>query len=543
MDFITLRLKADTLDTLATPQSNMRSVSAGALGVFAVGCALLVYNLYVNRFFYHDDALISLRYALNFVQSGDLSWNVGDRVEGYTNFLHLVSVSGLIKLGFDPILASRIVNALGALLLVLAIWTGVRRIAPGAGLDLVRAVAVAGALSSLSVAVWILGGLETVVAAAFLAWGVALLLPAFDPAKADRLGFAALSGLFFALAYLTRPDAVVMNFAAGIGVVIFGCAVFWRRVAQCVIVGAVPLAVIGLHMVWRLDYYGDPLPNTFYAKVGVDLATRLDGIVKYMAKAGLFALPVATLAVSLALLVLVRAGSRARYGRIAGFLAGCIVLHGLYIIWSGGDHMPAARVLTGILGPACLLLAVGLAALPRTFRSGAVLGCLAIFAAAAFVQKPLGMNPAAYNGTIIGKYIDTAWPDDAVVALSTAGSTPYHAFDKSYIDMLGLNDREIGQREDTPIRTDRQRLSGHSKGDGAAILRRAPDFVILGPAEGRSAEDPWFLSDLELAESPAFADCYREESVVLDRDETWPAGPSVTPEPLTFTFYRRTCAK
>jgi hypothetical protein len=84
-------------------------------------------------------------------------------------------------------------------------------------------------------------------------------------------------------------------------------------------------------------------------------------------------------------------------------------------------------------------------------------------------------------------------------------------------------------------------MSGHSKGDGASVLRRKPDYIILGPAEGRPASDPWFLSDLEIAESPDFMACYEMRTVDLTRDESWAPGPAPVQSPLTFTYYERTC--
>jgi hypothetical protein len=73
------------------------------------------------------------------------------------------------------------------------------------------------------------------------------------------------------------------------------------------------------------------------------------------------------------------------------------------------------------------------------------------------------------------------------------------------------------------------------KGDGRYVLDRRPDFVIVGPAEGTLVSEPWFLSDLELARDPRFADQYEMARVTLDRD-----GRVVAEEGLNFTYYRRT---
>ena len=53
--------------------------------------------LFLFRDFHQDDAYISMRYAANLLSGEGLVWNPGERVEGYTNFLHVMA---LALLGF-----------------------------------------------------------------------------------------------------------------------------------------------------------------------------------------------------------------------------------------------------------------------------------------------------------------------------------------------------------------------------------------------------------------------------------------------------------
>ncbi len=518
-------------------------LSARVLGLFIIvfGILLFVYNSTQNQFFFHDDAFISLRYAMNFVALGDLSWNPGDKVEGYTNFLHLISVAELMRSGVDPVFATRIVNTLGALLLVGGVTWGAREIAPDQTQFAVRMLGVAGVLSSVSVPVWILGGLETVLVAGFLACAVALLLPCFSKHDPQRLHRCIYAGIFFALAYLTRPDAVIMTAMAGLGVLGFGRAGLGRRLLQCVIIGAIPATVLVLHMLWRINYYGDLMPNTFYAKVGIEMATRLDGIVKYVLKAGIYYLPAVSLGLGSLIFIFLRRNLKGDVARQAAFLTLCIIGHGAYVVWSGGDHMPAARVLVGLLGPGCLLLVAGVSQVQTGLRPIAICTVLAGFLVGPLLSSPFKMNPAAYIGLVVGNHIDKTWPDDAVIALNTAGSTPFSAPDRNYIDMLGLNHRGIAKRENVPIRTARQSLSGHSKGDGKIVLDARPDYIILGPAEGRDATDPWFLSDIEIIEDQRFAQCYEKQVEILDYSMPEAATIRFIDNPLTFTYFKRVC--
>ena len=53
--------------------------------------------------FVNDDAYISFRYARNLAEHGQLVFNLGERVEGFTNFLWTVLLAGGIQLGISPV--------------------------------------------------------------------------------------------------------------------------------------------------------------------------------------------------------------------------------------------------------------------------------------------------------------------------------------------------------------------------------------------------------------------------------------------------------
>ena len=57
--------------------------------------------------FVTDDAYISFRYAANLAEHGQLVFNLGERVEGFTNFLWTVLLAAGIKLGLGPVATSR----------------------------------------------------------------------------------------------------------------------------------------------------------------------------------------------------------------------------------------------------------------------------------------------------------------------------------------------------------------------------------------------------------------------------------------------------
>ena len=78
-----------------------RSIAAIQSVSLVCSLALGAWAFHANRRYYHDDAFITLRYARNLLAGEGPVWNPGERVQGYTNFLHLVLVSALGLVGVD----------------------------------------------------------------------------------------------------------------------------------------------------------------------------------------------------------------------------------------------------------------------------------------------------------------------------------------------------------------------------------------------------------------------------------------------------------
>jgi len=87
-----------------------------------------------------DDAFISFRYARNLVAGHGLVWNVGERVEGFTNPLWTFAIAGGLRAGLDPIVLSQMLGLASYAILLGALWRLERSVAPGAVLPLATAV-------------------------------------------------------------------------------------------------------------------------------------------------------------------------------------------------------------------------------------------------------------------------------------------------------------------------------------------------------------------------------------------------------------------
>lgn len=461
-----------------------------ALAALLCACALALL-LWRSAGFFHDDAYITLRYVARWIGGHGLGWNDGERVEGFTHPWWLLQLSALGACG-APLPGAARGLGLAYLAALFAIFPAIR--ASWAGALLLA--------TQPALALWVWGGLETV---SFCFWvAVAVLLA--ERASRGPEARAAWAGLAFAAAALTRPEG------AGVGALAAAGLWFTRRRGASLRLLAGLLAPLLVVEVARWLWFGDWLPNSARAKLGGAplLETWQLGFAYLVASWAVWAPAAGVALVALAL---------RRHGRPALELAGVALL--VAALLSGGDHMPGGRFAL----PAAVLFALaagrrlrGLDPRPRTLA----LGCVALAAVAQLAggrALPRELDPAARVGERVGRFLSEHLPPGALVATATAGSTPFFAPELRFIDTLGLNDRQIARRNPVPLETRWQRVPGHRKGDGAYVLSRAPDVVILGPAEGYlgAPARAWFLGDFELITSAEFHARYRPVRFALGK--------------------------
>ena len=517
----------------ARVESRSESLAVGG-ALFLGACIALVVVLFrLNHAFYQDDAYIVLHYAQNALAGRGAVWNPGEYVQGYTSFLHFAAVTLLGWLGFDLVFASRALGIGAYAALVTVVFSHLRETASASESPLTWRIPFALVATSAPVVVWSLGGLETVPVALFFALGCVLLLRAEGAAETGRL---AASGACFALGFLARPDASL-----------FGAVAFltslaeWRargRALRNALWFSLPIALIALPYVgWELSYYGDFVPNTFHAKVdgNVSLESLLRGV-RYVASYSLRP-------PFLPLLAVAALAAEWRTGRLRApelRLAAMCAAYAGFIAFAGGDAMASFRFAVPLVTP--LALIVYLCA--QRWDERTVRWTAAAVLVLSFAQLTSGrLNPrvedgASKFGTVVGRYIAHAWPAGSLVALNTAGSPPYFASQLRYIDMLGLNDPVIGRRDVGEHKLAWQSQPGHMKGDGAYVLERRPDYIVLGGCPGTTADQPVFLSDYELAGDPRFAHDYEPVRVLLS-----PKGAEVARSGIPFVYYRRVAGR
>ena len=258
-----------------------------ALGAAHLPWLVLLAWLTSVSWFLTDDAFISFRYVRNLLNGYGLVFNVGERVEGYSNFLWLLEIAAIWQvLGIRPEHAAPWLSILfTTLTLALMLWWIARL--PGLRMrGLVSWCALALVCSSATFAVWTSGGgLETRQFTFFIVAAVVCLILY----RNRRWGLLAAS-VSLALASLTRPE----------GPLIAACCFAWfgalqipaalnglRRAAEPQAVSVkdaiaamarridwrgllyliAPFAlIVGAHFLFRYAYYDEWLPNTYYAK-------------------------------------------------------------------------------------------------------------------------------------------------------------------------------------------------------------------------------------------------------------------------------------
>lgn len=447
---------------------------------------LVPHALYFN--FVNDDAYISFRYARNLAEHGQLVFNLGERVEGFTNFLWTVLLALGLKVGVAPELSSRVMGTVcGALGLAVVNRISLRldgeRPAPG------HFVAPLGLAATSAYACWCMGGLETqLFTLLFLLGADRFLYEIGDPTRGAR------SAMWFALAGMTRPEGLLLFGLAGafrlarmLGVErrVVPRAQEWRWVALFV-------AVFGPYFAWRWWYFGWPFPNTFYVKSSGGAGAWPWGLY-YLRR-------FSEDHMAYVLVPLALAGWPARSEperrRLFSFAVLVIAAFAVYTAKVGGDFMGLYRFVLPVIPLGALLLQESLRALGARLsalvsplvRHGALAGIMFGYA--------LGNAKVSYHGmTIIGAdrgidspgylqhYVEEripvglwfaqhARPDD-LMTVGGAGVIPYLSGIAAY-DVFGLVDERIAH---DPSMTVSQR-PGHQKwGSDAYMVSRNPTLI------------------------------------------------------------------
>lgn len=313
-----------------------------------------------------DDAMISMRFARHLAEGHGLTWNIGEApVEGYTNFLWTLWMALFHLLPVAESKISLLVMLSGVVVLyglLGAVWSITRRVAEGSRLT--AGIAVLLVAFYYPLVFWTLRGME-VGALAFLLYAAIAL--AFHLQERFRYRYVWGAALLMTLAVLMRLDALVpVGFLAVYTVLVLPRA---RRGLGLALVAAACLLPLVGQTLFRVTYYHDWLPNTYYLKVtGVTLAERLvRGLKVFLQSYAYHLYPYVMM-----LPILFLRPFRQSDVRLI-FLAALAVLQVAYSIYVGGDAWEWSginnRFLTLAMPAVAILVALAITTLMRSCRS------------------------------------------------------------------------------------------------------------------------------------------------------------------------------
>ena len=311
---------------------NPLNLSPASLLSFLPWLALLGWLSSV-AWFLTDDAFISFRYTRNLLEGHGLVFNPGEYVEGYTNFLWILELAAIWGIfGIRPEHAAPWLSVAYTVATIAVMLWWVVRLPSLRNRWLVGWMALGLLCSSATFAVWTSGGgLETRQFTFFVVTAVVCL----SVNRSRRWGLLAAS-LSLAAAGLTRPE----------GLMLAACCFGWfavqrivkegrvsaRMVRELMILVAPFVLLVSAHFLFRYAYYGEWLPNTYYAK---HVRPWYESGFRYLWAAALetglyLLLPLAYLAL--------RTRWRVNRDGTYALVLLCVVTHMAYLLPIGGDY-------------------------------------------------------------------------------------------------------------------------------------------------------------------------------------------------------------
>lgn len=465
--------------------------------------------------FVPDDSYISYRYASHLASGQGLTFNPGSApVEGYSNFLWVVLLAGLDRLGLEMTVWAPLLGWLFGAATITFLWWILRR----RGLSAWALALTVGLLAiSGPLALYAISGMETPLFAALL---LACVLVTDALFQRRAVGLAVLLGIAGFLPALTRPEGVV-----ALPVLAVCLAVFGRRPApgdrgagmgRCVLVA---LGVFGLllvvYHVWRVGYFGAFWPTPFLSKGvggGLPVDIWIANLRNLLLRQTHYYAPFGAYYGLLALLALVGAAlgwSRRRELRVE-YTALILALVYLAVYLNFADWMPGGRYLVPLVGLLLIpfsLLATELrlpspaggvrAALPFTLLAAAVAAMSISGVAVLRTEAGRLQTSTAVSLVPLGQWLRDTVPADSVLAISDVGATPFY----SGLETVDINPESL---------TDRHIAENGWSSD--YFYQVDPDVVVI---TAFSLDEPDFYSVHEaLYAEPRFQETYERIGVV-----------------------------
>lgn len=209
-----------------------------------------------------EDAAMLMRYSSHFADGYGIVWNIGEApVDGATDFLFMVAIGLLVKIGISLEFATRFLAFAAHFITIGIIFLSLRRT-----FNAPRLIAIGSSLFLLAGPgfFYVVGYFGTTVFALFacISWWAALDIIHYgeNQKKAVLFSFASL------ITGLIRPEGVLLT---GLMLLVILFIIGWKNSRITILLYAKVFLVLGgAYFLWRWNYFGYPLPNPFYKKGG-----------------------------------------------------------------------------------------------------------------------------------------------------------------------------------------------------------------------------------------------------------------------------------
>ena len=453
--------------------------------------AIAVYCVLANRLnFVQDDAFITFRYVANFLQGHGLVYNVGERVEGFTNFGWTIYLTFWGAFGASYIAVAKVTGfLLGGITIVVTYKVASRLFSEENGWWALLPAYLVGVNPSL--AYWAPAGLET---AAFVC---ATALTVYFFLERSHLLIAAL-----AIAVWLRPEGAVL------AMICLSAEFLLEKRApiyslRC---GLLALLLSLPYVAFKFFYYGSILPNPFYAKTGFSVPQMSSGV-EYAAE---FLKDYGFWGFGLIVPMLFAGKLRNNLKEVWLFA----VMYTVYVVLIGGDVLKVHRFFLPLLFPYAILATASLHLIVRPVERKArlvlttVVGIVLLSMTVSIPWKKI----ETFNLNELGLIAKMTWLSSQMkasdttmfsAATSTIGVFGYELPGHKIIDMLGLTDSTIARHHEEPIaglRSTWKEFSFNSR----SLLERAPEYIVFSTGVKPSAP-----AEQALLMYPQFVSCYR----------------------------------
>jgi hypothetical protein len=443
-----------------------------------------------------DDAMISMRYAKNFANGHGLVWNPGEYIEGFTNLLWTLYMSAWHLLPIPPHLMSLPIQLTSLAALIISGTQIYKIIEPVIEDKALRIATLAMAVFYWPLILWSLLGMEVGIITMMLMIAVRMVLT-------KQLNTRSLLVLYGLLGVMT-----LVRFDTVIYLIAISGYLMWRdrasRTRHTVFLLTTLAIFIGGQTAWRLSYYGEFFPNTYYLKMtGFPMLHRISR--------GLYEIFNLAHQPGLVLFILPIVWNLWRRTAHTNFFLILIGVAFAYSAYVGGDawewYGGANRYLIPVMPLYFILLFKCLEDLWQLLRAHIALSSSRTkwLGAIGFVLLYLtynipnvtAWNPDSIDELLLierpfevpehitrveqAKWLNAHTKPDAKIAVTWAGITPYFA-DHFFIDLYGKCDKHVARTPGRYWSGSRKGLGyvpGHAKWDYAYSIGKLEPDVIL----------------------------------------------------------------